>query len=157
MRFSSAKNWVLLLAVVLAISACGREPKLEIGREFEPYVERFKLKGNEVGKPVSVNDLIVKFGQTEPKQDGVCETSDHTTPTIIINERAWRQMEDLGRESLMFHELGHCILGRSHVMIMNADEPNVPSSLMYPVAINLSIYAEKRDYYVRELFKALAI
>jgi hypothetical protein len=150
------RSWVskavLILGLSVVTSACGREPKIEIGPEFQPYVTRFQEKGEEVGKPVQIVDLIVKFGQTDPKQDGVCETSDHTSPTILVNERAWNDMDDLGRESLMFHELGHCVLNRSHVLIKSSD--GAPSSLMYPVAISLKTYLDNHEYYIRELFRA---
>ncbi len=148
MRASGLKAVFAVLAT-MAISSCGRAPVLELG-QFSNYVERFEEVSAEVGRPVKVADLVVKFGEVGERQDGVCETGDFIPPTIIINSKNWGKMNESAREALMFHELGHCVLFRHHLDKMMAE--NVPESMMYPVALPPATYDEYRDHYHRELF-----
>jgi hypothetical protein len=147
--FPTVKKISVLVLTAIAASACGRAPVLELG-EFAPYVAKFEQTSIEVGKPVQVNDLVVKFGPTEERQDAVCETGDAITPTILINQLSWSRMTEADREALMYHELGHCVLGRNHITTRNTN--GQPISLMYPVAISAHVYLENKESFIRELF-----
>jgi hypothetical protein len=59
-------------------------------------------------------------------------------------------MEDADREELIFHEMGHCVLGRAHKSIKTAE--GIPASIMHPYRISNSVYKEYRDQYLNELF-----
>src|SRR5690606_17670169 len=48
------------------------------------------------------------------------------------------------REQLMFHELGHCILNRSHT--------NSTNSIMYPYHLSANYYINHYVNYIAELF-----
>ena len=63
---------------------------------------------------------------------------------VIISSEFWEdnQSEELWRDILVFHELGHCFLKR----------PHKENSLMEPVLIYPSEYKSKEDFYNKELF-----
>jgi hypothetical protein len=146
---------LLTIAAVsmFAMSACGRAPTLEIDAELLPYVIEFEQHGGEVGAPVKVQDLIAGFGNLDnPRSNGVCELQQGETPKIIISRTKWDRMTEEKRESLMFHELGHCILGRKHDSSTTQD--GIPASLMNPYSLDSWTYAEYRAYYINELFGA---
>lgn len=56
--------------------------------------------------------LIVKFGDLG-KRSGSCKPN--TRPKIItIDSMLWKQAPNTVKEMLLFHEMGHCILGLGH-------------------------------------------
>jgi hypothetical protein len=140
----------VITGVVIGISGCGKEPKLQLG-QFASYVEMFEAEASTHGQSVKVTDLVVRFGAMEnPYERGICEIAGDETPVITINEEAWDQMSEDEREPLMFHELGHCVLKRKH----RADQigPGVPASLMNPYTIAGWTYGQYKKHYIDELF-----
>lgn len=116
-----------------------------------PYVKRFEaLYKKEV-------DIRITFNNLDYPKVGVCYTWTDGYRNIEIDTKQWKAMSDLGREEVIFHELGHCILGRGH------DESKVdlgvfkqaPASIMYPYVFgDASVYREFKDsQYYKELFK----
>ncbi len=69
---------------------------------------------------------------------------------IMIDEDYWDTSTPLEREQLMFHELGHCILGADHDD--SVDENNEPTSLMNSYVVHDKIYSKHREEYIRKLF-----
>src|SRR5688572_29801368 len=111
------QKFLLLISLIgaLSLSACGREPTLEVDAELVPYVTEFESISVEAGSPVKIQDLIAGFGELDnPRSNGVCELQQGESPKIIIARTKWERMSIEKRESLIFHELGHCILGRKH-------------------------------------------
>lgn len=98
-------------------------------------------------------DLPVNFDETPPGEIGLCVTYHRVTGTyreVLIDRSSWFFMDHWQREMLVFHELGHCVLGRKHdSTLING----WPRSLMYPqaAAISSSRYKTYRDFYVKEL------
>jgi hypothetical protein len=56
--------------------------------------------------------------------------------TVVVDKEYWGRLSDDERKLLIFHELGHCVLGRKHVPTFHSDENYVftPDSIMYPDA-----------------------
>ena len=151
-------NRVSLICVLLSLTAvgCGQASTqsasaLETNPEFQPYISRFEQLSETAGNPVKVTNLKIQFGKlSNPRERGVCEFSDDTTPTITISEDIWNQIDDSEREELVFHELGHCVLRRKH--LAGNSEKGIPNSIMNPYSIRGSIYEQNRDAYLGELF-----
>ncbi len=148
------KNSILLISgffAAIALSACGRAPQLEIDPELVPYVSSFEQVSVEQGAPVKIQDLIAGFGELDnPRSNGVCELQNGEAPKIIIARVKWDRMSAEKRESLMFHELGHCILGRKHEPATTPD--GIPASIMNPYSLDSFTYSLNRVYYIAELF-----
>jgi hypothetical protein len=145
------KNW-MIIALAMTSVACGRQSSgiLNLG-EFAPYADRFQQAAAQQGLQVPVDNLIIRFGELQnERQNGLCELTSDQTPTITIRKEIWDQMDDADREELIFHEMGHCVLGRSHKSEKSAD--GVPLSIMHPYRISNSVYLEYRDQYLTELF-----
>lgn len=78
--------------------------------------------------------------------------------TVQIDPTNWTTLQDLGKEQLIFHELGHCVLGLGHnrTMIEFTDSNNntqfIPESIMYPQEFgNFLFYQQNLNYYHNEL------
>jgi hypothetical protein len=152
-----------LIAAGLALAclpACGSSPQadhdsvVEI-EGFATYVTRFEQASAEYGQPVKVKDLIIQFGQVDADGEsggrGVCDVVTGQTPVITGSAEAWASSTDVEREELLFHELGHCVLGKRHVGGIN--DQGIPASLMNPYEIQGSIYTQFKSYYLANLFK----
>ncbi len=130
------------------MTACGREKKVEIDPQFSGYVEGFKTAS---GNTVTIDDLIIQFGDTEnPRARGICRVADDSTPTIIVNQTTWEAISEAEREELIFHEMGHCVLGRKHHARTRTS--GAPESIMYPFSLTAHEYESEKQYYHDELF-----
>lgn len=142
----------LLVVFVGVFTGCGKEhtPELDVG-EFAEYVTRFEARSASVGQAVTVTDLRIKFGNTDGSNElGVCEIGEDVTPTITIEIDTWDLLDDAEKESLLFHEMGHCVLRRRHKT--EVTRVGIPASLMNPYIIDGYTYTENNSYYSRELF-----
>lgn len=164
MRF---RFWLIAL---LLLGGCDRnedfKPVYDVPEEIQPLVDSFIHEAAIRGVTVSITNLIVTYDDNPA--NAVCGSCNSSVPSndiqkiITIRSEAPCWIEQLELEALVFHELGHCILGRLHLndLLPNGD----PKSLM--IADNVGLYAPclypidgepcdnsfKRDYYLDELF-----
>jgi hypothetical protein len=139
--------WLVLAGLA---TGCARQKTLDVG-EFLPYVQKFETVASQQGKTLKVDDLIMHFGQTDSAQEqAFCVLSSDASPTVVINEDVWNDLDDVEKEALIFHELGHCVLFRRH----NSEKTGAgePVTIMNPYAIDSYLYRAKLSYYYRELF-----
>ncbi len=162
---------ITLLALWLGpLQACqsdeGFTPTYEVPTEFQVYIDTFLREAAARGHDLEINNLIIEIDdELTISMCGVCnslESSDKAQKIIRLNPNCLDFNPTLV-ETLIFHELGHCILLRSHEesLLPNGD----PRTMM--VANNLEVYAPciyaidggddcnntfKRDYYLDELF-----
>ena len=135
--------------------------------ELEPFVQQFRDEAQKRGRSVSTSNLIIEFGQPS-QQDvcGECVLEPGKTPRIILTKTAfcWQQASMQARECLVFHELGHCLLKRTHltkqfpngafVSLMNPDDRAVYATCAYPIGNDDCDKRPRREYYIDELFDA---
>lgn len=145
------KHLTILLLLALSTVACGKEVH-DYGC-FAPYVERFEAHAIEYDYDVHIDNLIFQFGDLTSKGwDGQCEQGGNVkVPTITINTKSWARMDDLSKEALIFHELGHCVLERGHNSETYPD--GSPVSIMHPYGVVGATYKKNLDHYLRDLFK----
>lgn len=140
------------LALILLLSGCGLglEETKYVEKEIQEHVEKFKLI---YGKSV---DIEIKFKDLEIMTAGVCYVyTDSSLNHIQIDRDIFFSYSELGREELIFHELGHCILDRDHTTSrISYKDTTIPKSIMYPYTFgNSSFYSEMLSYYYDELIK----
>lgn len=147
---------LLMLAMIIGLTACAPfevKKVVDIDPELAPYVETFLDEGAKLGRNIHIDNLIVRFGEQNPKYLGTCLYA--LTPTITINTLYWDSLPDYGKEELLMHELGHCVLGRvQHVddVILAPDGNYIMASVMSTYYFSAWTYQHYRDYYMRELF-----
>lgn len=142
------------------------EPVLDIHPDFQPIVDLFKTEAAQRGLEIKMDNLILRYDsdltETICGQCNSLADLNRVQKEIRVNpDKCWDHSQEL--EALIFHELGHCILLRSHIAdtLPNGD----PESMM--VENNLTVYApckyvlddpancnnvHKREYYIDELF-----
>lgn len=147
--------WILTLIMAFTFLGCGSSQKRKTtpvvyteNTDFQYYIDLFKQESSNYN-PVAVDSLVVQFGDLEKPTVGNCTVyRDMSSPVITIDRQFWEEADDVLRENLMFHELGHCILFRGHKTTQSF---GVPDSIMYPTLIP-QYYEYDRDYYIKELF-----
>jgi len=159
----------ILVAGFVLLCSCSHNddftPVFDVPAEFQPYVDSFEAAAAERGYHIMVNNLIIAYDASV--SNTYCAVSNTTSAEnsiqkiIYINPdiHCWQNSRQL--ETLLFHEMGHCILGRAHdtALLPNGDA----KSIMYPD--DISLYAPcayplgdtcnqlyTRDYYLDELF-----
>ena len=112
----------------------------EVDPEFSVYVERFEAYHKE---DVNIN---IKFSDIKDGYVGMCYPYSNL---IEIDREFWDAQPDSTKEAAIFHELGHCVLGRDHVP--DLDDTGCPVSLMY-YELRPVCYQLFREKYIKELF-----
>lgn len=114
--------------------ACQKEsssPQLTVDEAFVPYFEAFEQAGAERGLAIELlsQDIGAVFdGGLETQMAGKCTSFSSGARIIYIDPQSWAERSELEREFLIFHELGHCYLGREH--LDEADEDGFCVSIM---------------------------
>lgn len=123
---------------------------------FTSYIASFEQAARaETGNTqFTIGDVPINFGDTEnPDFQGVCFTYENGQKEIIIRESWWSTAEDSYRESLLFHELGHCSLNREHDdSTFQVQSKSYKSSMMSSVIVAPRDYNAYKSAYWKELF-----
>ena len=156
------------ILIVCLIIIIGCQKKIDfaysVPQEFEPYVQKFITEAKARGDDISINNLIIQYEYSQSFQycaaSNVVSSQNDVQKIIYIKaNQCWQNGTQL--ETLIFHELGHCILGRDHDMSLMTK--GYPKSIMYTGDITLyspCVYAlndscnklYRRAYYIDELF-----
>lgn len=120
--FSSLKSLLFTFVGIsfLVLSAC--EPEIVVipvvDTPLQAYFERFiveaAVRGLDVTYATSQVDATIS-DIAEPNVIGQCSWNQTHKHSITLDENYWSKANDLQREFVVFHELGHCVLGLDHV------------------------------------------
>lgn len=132
-----------------------------IEKEFRQYADSFC---DDYGKSISIS---ISFGKTV--SDQVHDDTENDTAAICemhplagfkrirVMKSKWDSLEDVFKKFVIYHELGHCILGRGHTnnTMENKKWGTVPSTIMtsYADISQAEMYNDLWEYYVKELFR----
>lgn len=123
---------------------------------FSSYVEQFeeKAKKETSNQNFKVGDIPINFGDTtDPSYDGVCLVYDDGTKEVIIKKSWWENRNLVSRRVMIFHELGHCRLGRKHdSSTVEVDGKQVKTSIMHPEIPDDTTFGMNQEGYLTELF-----
>lgn len=150
----------LWFVFVVLTSCVNREQKVyEVPEELEPHVASFIVEAANRGKRLVIDDLIIDYRDNifikQKKAAGLCTRRYGHTPVIHIDSNSvnWKASA-AAREQIIFHELCHCILGRSHTddTLPNGNYKSIMRSggeTLYGPYLT----AYKRAHYIDELFE----
>lgn len=160
---------ILFLLVFLVATGCGKTiytKKYSVDEEAKPYLASFVSHLKASGKSWVLDDLEIHLtgNNISDGQYGYCTKEVITTikgpdkvvrktPRIYLHKEKWKLLSYAEREQLVFHELGHCILGLDH---NSASSNNRPVSVMYPTLPIISPYYDSTPEiytsYMQQLF-----
>lgn len=159
----------IFLCFILICLGCSKDEDeliYNVPEEFQPIVEKFLEEASVRGFNYEITNLIITYSdELDIKYCGTCNSNivNMSTQKIISINTSICWTNDLQKEALVFHELGHCFLGRDHdaSLLPNGD----PKSMM--IEDDISVYSPcvyafgdtdkcnfvfKREYYLDELF-----
>ena len=138
--------------------SCNKDDSFEYGfvdERLSPYFDRFEQEAQIRGfDPDLSSENIEAFIQNifPGTVAGQCQRNDDRPSQIIIDENVWNSSSDTEKEFLIFHELGHCILGRVHLDSTHPDGRCI--SIMHSVSgVCRNEYETRRAEYLDELFE----
>lgn len=170
MNFTSKSQMQFCTIVfIFLISSCGQK---KVEPQFQVYLNSFYQEAELRGVDVRKKEISIHFGETAPGATAQCLLSNARPGSggneIIVNQEGWDDLADFSikieREILLFHELGHCLLGKGHLekTINLCDQTDskktkwfkdVPLSIMKENNfIEPKIYNELRNYFLDQLF-----
>jgi hypothetical protein len=135
------------IVMILTLSSCA---KAEL-REFAPYAREFQAQAKVRRVLASLDgvDISVSNAIKAPILAVCYQTEKRIEVAKYFLDKNGDDTQTL--ESVLFHELGHCVLGRQH---LNDSRDNLPMSLMNKNAVPGSLYWSNREYYLDELFSS---
>ena len=110
---------VLLLMTVLI--SCSKENEYNfdtaVEDELKAYFIRFQEEAEIRGKYIdwTNEEIYARIEAIDGDASGRCLTYGQGSHEILIDEEYWTNNNELNREFIIFHELGHCLLGRGHL------------------------------------------
>ena len=150
-----AYSFLICVSVLIACSSEEPESNIEVSPQFRPYVRAFEAEAAKRGISFDFEEsgLEILLGPTRvDNAAGVCRGDG----SIEIEKTVWDNYSDAGKEQLIFHELGHCVLGRPHrnVVLSNNEWGSIMRGSPIPedrgVVVNYS--GQRKEYYIDELF-----
>lgn len=133
----------------------GPRPTMETNQTFHSVLQKFDAEASKRrGGMITTQSVAVVFGFPQhPKHVADCTIYENGLMAITVKENWWRQNPPSSQESLIFHELGHCLLGREeHDCTMMPD--GTKKSLMHAEVVHGTHYMAHRERYLNELFNA---
>lgn len=119
-----------------------------VAEKIQRFEKIFKVKAN-------VNVIFETFSNTPYKKRlGGClrMTIPLINNIILIDPNDFILMSESRQEVVIFHELGHCVLGLDHTFKRMRDgDIRIEGSLMFLVVMSDSRYKKHREYYIEEL------
>ena len=162
------RSMLLFLLSIVFISSCQDDLVVQdivettnanIPSVLIPYFENFKAKALEYNVVVDYEAANVTAEIKlidEGSVAGSCTTNGHNYRHITIDHLFWNQAPHLLKEMVIFHELGHCILGRGHKE--DSFSNGICRSIMRSGlgTCKDAYITENRDYFIQELFSEVA-
>lgn len=151
---------LLLFLSILIVSCNSLETEVTIDPALQPYVDQFLIEAQNRGVNIDLqeNGLIMQFEEDVSTADysGICRYRIGTNE-VGIDKEVWGRLDEVERDRLIYHELGHCVLDRGHrndkfdnniwVSLMRGD-PLSGIELRMPVCY----VWDRTSYYLDELF-----
>lgn len=152
---------VLCFSISLLMSGCTKESsenliveELTIDVALLPYFERFVTEGANRGVTIDlvekrIEGFLIDIEETDVA--GQCSYSATSTRKVNIDINYWNSATDLEKEFVVFHELGHCYLERTH---SDAQENRSCISIMHSgtSGCRFRYNSTSRSDYLDELF-----
>ncbi len=155
---------MLFIIFILSITSCQEdlipdEPDQTLGgdipTELASYFKAFQEEASQHGIVVDYDEANVTAEIQKLNQGSVagsCTTNGQDIRHITIDQEFWNKATHLIKEMVIFHELGHCVLGRGHKE--DSFENGVCQSIMRSGlgSCQDAYVLENRAYFIKELF-----
>ncbi len=146
--------FMLTLVSISCVDETDDNAELYVDAQLISFFESFESEANLRGRNISLDNFRLSGYLVNLDNDvvGQCATLSNGEGQVRVDQIYWNRASPLERELLIFHELGHCILGRSHDDTSNRD--GVCQSMMNSGLgdCNARYNSATREDYLDELF-----
>lgn len=118
-------------ALLITLVACSKEQPLTLQKEYpgvEPalwsYFEKFEIEAADRGVNIDLAAVGITGSIERIHAHGTVGLCNHRLDQpnhVIIDMNFWQSASESSKELIIFHELGHCYLGRGHKDQKNED------------------------------------
>ena len=152
------KRLSLILALSM-LSACAPKDEphnpLVCDAAFSPAVSQFQSDSVKIkGVAQSLENLTIEFSAPgallSQREAAVCDQNGGIK-TIQVDPIWWSSHDEIYQKNVIYHELGHCVLGRGHRndILDGMHYASLMNSYSY---VNDAFYLDNEKYYINELF-----
>lgn len=161
-----------LITLAIFVNACAPYKSSQLQNEsidasLAKYLNEFESQALKRGAILDVSHLVMVFSETMPKGDiagattlAFCKRDSINGPTVTVKGSYFKTANVTRRESIIFHELGHCLLNLEHINTTevafwhNSNNPAsiVSSSIMNELQFDSNLYSGNRATYLDRLF-----
>lgn len=148
-----------LFYACLFLVACHKDdpkPMVNIPAEFKPYIDRFLAEGKKRNQIIDLSEKGFKIEFADLTSIRAAGLANQNTMTIQIDNQYWGHTEELEKEKLIFHEMGHLVLLRQQHTLRTLTNGEVKSIMWSNEGLQILKYpfyrSIRRDYYIDELF-----
>lgn len=149
-------TFILLLVLLGTLYVgCDDFDSVETDEELIPYFEIF-------AKEAAKRDIIVDYeaerieGLLQDILDasiqGQCFRNEEKPKKVIIDVDYWANATELQKQFIIYHELGHCFLGRDHLNDRDVSGDCVSIMHANPGVCNFLLTEDNKEQYLDELF-----
>ena len=167
-------GFLLVVSVASVMVSCGPMPQgpmqnQSIDGAFSPYLSEFQRQGEMRGVETDSSHLTMTFNESMPASTipncptcqvlAYCQRTPQG-PNVVVKGSYFKTWTIARREAVLFHELGHCLLGLDHNnqtetafwFGTNSPATVVPSSIMNELQFDESVYSGNRSTYLDREF-----
>lgn len=152
---------ILTVATLTLFAACREDDQfIEISivdTSLQPYFRTFRAEAASRGIEIdaSFEEIEARIEQiNDGNVVGRCWYNSHNPNEILIDAEYWQNATDLSKEYVVFHELGHCYLGRGHTEASTASGICLSIMASGTGSCHDRYGSATRDFYLDELFFA---
>ena len=153
---SNRYNIWLFLAVISMISCLPEsEAEIIIDEELVFYFDTFKTEAAKRGITVDYQEVGLGGMIKDLSSEGILGqcVHDNLNPDLVIIDNAfWQSSNNMHREFIVFHELGHCFLDRGHDDSKDANGKCASIMNSGSAQCRANYTTESRNAYLDELF-----
>lgn len=141
--------------------------------EFIDYINAFSKEAAIRNLSLNIDQISIRFTDYIVEKKGIvgyCYREPHLgphgdiiglNPVIIIKKEWWKKQLDFKKFDLIFHELGHCLLDRKHVLVdenksiienLNGYSESIMTANLVSTRMNEAQYLASWQILVDELF-----
>lgn len=149
------KTYISVLMILVFLSCSEEKQEQTIDAELQKYFQSFQQEARSRGVDLNLEDEQIDGYISNISGQGVignCTRYASGKKELTIDTDHWNTSTDSEKELVVFHELGHCILGRVHTEEKDRQGKCVSIMTAGKGACKLN-YATNRTAYLNELFK----
>jgi len=146
--------WLLLICVSCGVKTPEESPPISttnngifVDAELEPFYDTFMQKMDCFNKKPGYTSLTMGISSEPLEVAGYCQKYNTGEAIIVVDGATFRAINDVNRERIIYHELGHCALGLEHVP---GDDLHIMAEAFQEQDSDL--FASEYDFRIREFF-----